>query len=54
VVGWMPDPTALTTLGLMLASGLRLRGAPRWFVMVLPALALLFGVATQWELSRRG
>jgi hypothetical protein len=54
VVGWMPDPTALTTLGLMLASGLRLRGAPRWLVMVLPALALLFGVATQWELSRHG
>jgi hypothetical protein len=53
VVGWMPNPTALTTLGLMLASGLRLPGVPRWLVMVVPALALLFGAATQWELSGR-
>jgi hypothetical protein len=54
VFGWMPDPTALTTLGLVLASGLRTRRVPGWVLMVLPALALLFGAATQWELSRRG
>ncbi|GAB2597523.1 DUF6064 family protein [Ramlibacter solisilvae] len=53
VFGWMPDPTALVSLGLLLASGLRLARVPRWLLMVVPALALVFGAATQWELWKR-
>jgi len=54
VFGWMPDPTALATLGLILASHLQLPRGPRWLLLLLPAVVLLFGGATQWALWERG
>jgi Family of unknown function (DUF6064) len=48
VFGFMPDPTALATLGWLLAAP-----ASRWLrvgLAVLPALSLLFGLATRWTM----
>jgi hypothetical protein len=47
VFGVMPEPTALVTLGYLLASG---HPHARWLCIV-PALALLIGTATLWLLS---
>lgn len=48
VFGVMPEPTALVTLGFLLASG---HPHARWLCIV-PVLALLIGAATLWLLSR--
>jgi hypothetical protein len=48
--GFMPDPTALATLGALLG----LRSLPTWrriVLAVLPALSLLLGGATRWLLA---
>lgn len=50
VFGFMPDPTALATLGALLA----LRGLPRRLrvlLAVLPAAALVFGGLTRWVMA---
>ena len=49
--GWMPDPTALVTIGALLA----LPGLPRWTratLAVLPLLSLALGAATRWLLAQ--
>ena len=46
VAGAMPEPTALLTVGLLLALPLRHRG----LLLVIPVLALLVGGTTQWLL----
>lgn len=46
VFGLMPEPTALATLGLLLAMGLRQRA---WLAPI-PVLSLLVGAATAWLL----
>lgn len=51
VFGFMPEPTAMATLGILLA----LRGQARWLraaLALLPALSLLLGAATRWLLAR--
>lgn len=48
VFGLMPDPTALATMGLLLAAGPRRRG---WLI-VIPVLWLTVGMATLWLISR--
>ena len=45
--GLMPEPTALATLGLLLAS----RALHRVWLMVIPMLSLLVGAATLWLVS---
>ncbi|HVE55028.1 MAG TPA: DUF6064 family protein [Ramlibacter sp.] len=48
--GWMPDPTALATVGALLA--LRgLRTWPRAALLVVPGLAVASGAATRWLLA---
>ncbi|MBE7369182.1 DUF6064 family protein [Ramlibacter pallidus] len=50
VFGWLPDPTALATLGALLS----LAGMRTWVraaLLVVPALALAFGAATRWLLA---
>jgi hypothetical protein len=47
VFGFMPEPTALATLGLLLAGGQR-RSA---ILAVIPVLSLLAGMATLWLLA---
>lgn len=47
VFGLMPEPTALTTLGLLLATGSPGRGG----LAVIPVLSLLVGWVTAWLLS---
>ena len=47
VFGVMPEPTALATLGLLLAGGQPFRG---WLCIV-PALSFMVGMATLWLLS---
>jgi hypothetical protein len=50
VFGFMPDPTALATLGALLA----LRGLPPWsrvLLAVLPAAALVLGGLTRWLIA---
>lgn len=47
VFGLMPEPTALATLGLLLATGKPHRG---WLALI-PALSLMAGWATLWMLS---
>jgi hypothetical protein len=42
--GLMPEPTALATIGLLLAS----RPVPGAWLMAIPVLSLLVGVATLW------
>lgn len=49
VFGFLPDPTALATLGFLLACGL-----PRWqraVLAVVPALSLLLGLLTRSQLA---
>jgi hypothetical protein len=48
VFGLMPDPTALTTLGLLFASAVRYRRA----LAVLPGLSLLTGLLTLWTMAQ--
>ena len=48
VAGLMPDATALTTLGLLFASGLPFRG----WLAVIPALSLLSGLLTLWAMAQ--
>jgi hypothetical protein len=47
VFGLMPEPTALATLGLLLATGRPHRG---WLALI-PALSLVVGWATLWTMS---
>lgn len=49
VVGFMPDPTALATLGALLA--LPAHGAVRIALALLPTASLLLGVAARWLLA---
>lgn len=51
VFGIAPEPTALASLGLLLAGRPPLSRARRWLLAVLPALSLLVGAATLWTLS---
>jgi len=51
VFGLMPDPTALVTLGWLLANR-TLPGRARIALAVLPALSLLFGIATRVALAQ--
>jgi hypothetical protein len=44
----MPEPTALATLGLLPASGMRCR---RWLA-VIPALSFAAGLLTLWTMAR--
>jgi hypothetical protein len=51
VFGFMPDPTALATLGVVAA----LRWPPlwaRWVLGIVPVLALLLGAATRWLIAQ--
>jgi hypothetical protein len=50
VFGWMPDPTAVATLGALLAMR-TLQRWPRAVLALLPTLALLLGAATRWLLA---
>jgi hypothetical protein len=47
VFGLMPDPTALTTLGLLLALRIRFRA----WLAILPALSLIAGMLTLWTMA---
>lgn len=47
VFGVMPEPTALVTIGLLLAAGKTARGV----LVVIPALSLAIGWTTLWMLS---
>ena len=47
VFGLMPEPTALATVGLVLAAGPRGRG---WLI-VIPLLSLVLGMTTLWLIS---
>jgi hypothetical protein len=47
VFGMMPEPTALASIGLLLAAG----PARRHWLLVIPVLSLAIGVATNWLLS---
>lgn len=46
----MPEPTALATLGLVLAST-QLSPVRRWALAIIPVLSLLLGAATLWTFS---
>lgn len=46
----MPEPTALATLGLVLASH-ELSPVRRWALAIIPVLSLLLGAATLWTFS---
>jgi hypothetical protein len=48
VFALMPDPTALTTLGLLFASNMRWRG----WLAIIPALSLLAGLLTLWTMAQ--
>jgi hypothetical protein len=51
VFGFMPDPTALATLGVLAA----LRWPPswaRWVLGIVPVLTLLLGTATRWLIAQ--
>lgn len=51
VAGFMPDPTALATLGVL--AGLRGRpGWSRWPAAAIPIASLLLGGATRWLLAQ--
>lgn len=49
VFGFLPDPTALATLGVLIA--LPLPARQRLALAVLPVLSLLLGVATRWLIA---
>jgi hypothetical protein len=44
----MPDPTALTTLGLLFASNMRWRA----WLAIIPALSLVAGLLTLWTMAQ--
>jgi hypothetical protein len=46
--GMTPEPTALATLGLLLASASPPSRPLRWLLVTIPALSLLVGAATLW------
>ena len=48
VFGIAPEPTALVSLGLLLAGGYPPSRARRYLLAVIPTLALLVGAATLW------
>jgi hypothetical protein len=48
VFGLMPDPTALTTLGLLLALRIRFRA----WLAIIPALSLIAGMLTSWTMAQ--
>jgi hypothetical protein len=51
VAGFMPDPTALATLGVLCG----LRGWPkwsRWLAATVPIASLLLGAATRWLVAQ--
>lgn len=49
VFGFMPDPTALATLGVLLA--IALPAALRLTLAAIPVLSLLLGLATRWLIA---
>ena len=51
VFGIAPEPTALATLGLLLAGRRLPARATCWALAIIPALSLLLGAATLWTLS---
>ena len=51
VFGIAPEPTALTTLGLLLVGGYAASPARRRWLAVIPVLSLLVGAATLWSMS---
>lgn len=48
VFAWMPDPTAVATLGLVIATGMRARGIPTWLLALLPLAATILAILTAW------
>jgi hypothetical protein len=48
VFGITPEPTALATLGLLLASAQPPSRPVRWVLAVIPTLSLMLGAATLW------
>ncbi|HEY3046129.1 MAG TPA: DUF6064 family protein [Polaromonas sp.] len=51
VFGTAPEPTALASLGLLLASGYPPSRARRCLLAVIPTLSLLIGAATLWLMA---
>ncbi|MBA4328313.1 MAG: hypothetical protein C0428_08810 [Polaromonas sp.] len=51
VVGMMPEPTALLTLGLLLLGGQPSTSTGRALLFYIPLLCLLLGAATAWTFS---
>jgi hypothetical protein len=51
VFGIAPEPTALASLGLLLASGYPPSRARRCLLAIIPTLALLVGAATVWLMA---
>jgi hypothetical protein len=51
VFGIAPEPTALASLGLLLASGYPPSRARRCLLAIIPTLALLVGAATLWMMA---
>ncbi len=51
VFGIAPEPTALATLGLLLAADHPPARAARWALAVIPTLSLLLGAATLWLMA---
>ncbi|UUZ67893.1 hypothetical protein LP416_26320 [Polaromonas sp. P2-4] len=49
--GITPEPTALASLGLLLASGYPPSRMHRCLLAIIPALALLVGAATLWLMA---
>jgi Family of unknown function (DUF6064) len=49
--GMAPEPTALATLGLLLASASPPSKPLRWLLATIPALSLLVGAATLWLIA---
>lgn len=51
VFGMAPEPTALASLGLLLASGQPPSRALRYLLAIIPTLSLLVGAATLWSMA---
>ena len=51
VFGITPEPTALASLGLLLASGQPPSRALRYLLAIIPTLSLLVGAATLWSMA---
>lgn len=54
VFGLSPEPTALASLGLLLASGYPPSRSGRWMLCIIPTLSLLVGGVTLWLLAESG